>query len=237
MPPILSKFTGGLVGHSFANNVNKNHDRSSSQSMTKFLGIDDHFSSFVVEGHGGAMVPNLLPMIDKVCRKKNIDVLVVDIMSNDLCQLECDVIKLAEKIVSLAKYARIGHDVKQVIILGVIPRLKCREVSADIFGQRKIQYNEYMKEKIKSQEGIKFTIPKGFWRNPDRSILPISKWSTDKIHPGPRNDHKGFGKYKKNIRHVLLSAAGKLYDDSKIVVKHFWLLFDLFVHFSIQFKK
>ena len=200
------------MGHSFANNVERNRKKSG-LNMTKFLMVDYFLEDFHVEGFGGAVVQNLPVLIDRVCKKagQRLDILVIEMVSNDLCQYICDVENLAHTMFELAHYARNGHGVKKVYIMGVLPRLKCREVSPEIFEARKTKYNELMKEKTRGDGNIIFHIPKGFWRKSDRSKLPMSKWSSDKIHPGPKPEHDGFRKYKKSLKHVLIAAAGKLH--------------------------
>ena len=208
-----------VIGHSFVKRlqsavtprVGTRHQRD--RSTAKNMGVDNLYSGVEIRGKSGAKARDLVGLVDHVCTKAGIDAFVIDMGSNDLCQSSCDVEMLADSIFSVANYAHHGHGVRVVILCCVLNRGRCREVSPDIFAQRKAIFNDLMRGKVQSEKGLHFFMFSGFWHDHQGDPLPVAAWSSDLIHPGPNFASVGFKKYLKNIRACLLMAAAKLHQE------------------------
>lgn len=215
-----------FVGHSFVTRFNRTLLKQTERRvipelyLPHDLSLDDHIGYILSEGVSGLKINQLYTVIDRVSDKSKtkykapLDAIVVDCGSNDLTSRQCDIDTLVNNMITIANYARIGHDVKLVIFCPVLRRGKCREVSPQTFEKRMHAFNEKLKMAATNSPGMSFFMFRGFWQEAEGGQLPISSWSEDLIHPGYRykNDpnHPGFKKYKRNIRDCMQTAIAML---------------------------
>ena len=100
-----------------------------------------------------------------------------------------------------------------VVLMPVINRTRCRGLSAGTFQQRAFDFNGMLRSRAAGVEGVRVERMRGFWRDDCGGALPVCAWSSDGIHPGPAVTSSGFGKYRRNMRRVLLAAGACVLDE------------------------
>ena len=210
-----SRRSGAILGHSFvhrlASAIKAQHgtDMTVREAAPIYFRVDDIYDSIIVEGISGGKIGDLIYSINKL--PQGLDVVMLNVGSNDMCVLANDPQSAADKLLSLGNYLQCSYKVKLVIFCSIIPRDRCREVSRGMCMDRAEQFNRVLFEKCAGHEGRMYLSFKGFWRDTDKiSPLPVSAWSADGIHPGPAVNSAGFRKYWRNIRRGLLAAPAEL---------------------------
>ena len=154
-------------------------------------------------------------MQKNICRAGRLhpDVVVINCGSNDLCEMECDVQKVVNGLVSYANFLRIGYGVKYIAIIGVANRKKCRSISQDEFAERAYAFNGRLKAVLETVDGVDYADMKGFHRDLNGNELPVGAWSDDGVHPAASGDKRenGMEKYRKVVRRSLLKGAGSVF--------------------------
>ena len=78
--------------------------------------------------------------------------------------------------------------------------------SPEDFRTKIIQYYERIEHECSEHLEYKYRTLPGFWQDGGRNEVPVKKWSTDKLHPGPDIESWGFKKYVKSIRETIWDA-------------------------------
>ena len=81
---------------------------------------------------------------------------------NDLCTLVCDLKAIAHGLVSYGKLLRTSYKVKCVMILSVINRDRCGQITSKQFRSRAYDLNKMLEQIIDGENGIYFVKMKGF---------------------------------------------------------------------------
>ena len=138
--------------------------------------------------------------------------LILNISSNDLAQRKVVEKDIANHLVEKMHYLVRSHHVESVIFLSELKRcdtpnkrgrgrLQC---SPEVFRSRVMKYNEYIQGICKKFLAFHFQWLQGFWWDAGKQEIPVSVWSSDRLHPGPNFYSSGFQRYYWAIRNTLL---------------------------------
>jgi hypothetical protein len=184
-----------LFGHSFPARLLR-QSREQRKDVSAFMSLNDNFSIFV-EGHPGltfARVFDSLPYYFAKMRSKPIDILLVDLGTNDLCHpdnLPDVVVDQALRFLDELKSNNIAP--KRTIFLSVIKRSvisRSGQVSCSTFNHRVKDYNRLLNEKLRGLETVEMYSQRRV-NNP--------KYLIDGCHP----TSEGLIKYSRGIREAI----------------------------------
>ena len=65
----------------------------------------------------------------------------------------------------------------------ILPRTSGIKSNIDIFESNRMYYNRVLRKQCKKSHMLTFIKIRGYERYPDRSMRPVSPWSTDGMHP------------------------------------------------------
>ena len=211
-----SKLSAVIIGHSFVACLDNAliMERPAGcivpqQHLTPVqLEVDDLFNNIYIEGRAGAKVTSLTQAVDLAgSRRPNVVLFIAG--SNDLCDLEADPRQVATDLLSLMDYLNTAYDVPLVMCCGVVPRDRCRQITAEEFLSRARTFNQWLHHGCTPGSGRRYVTMKGFWNDGQGHPFPVWQWSSDGIHPGPQVDSQGFHKFRRNVRNFLLAAAAE----------------------------
>ena len=200
-----------VIGHSFVRRLRETiahkAGRDDVRAAPRILRVDDTFEEIYVLGKSGYTLSEIRNDVFYAGDLRP-DVVLINCGSNDLCDAKCDVDAVANGLISFANLLRVSFTVSVVVIMGVVRRDRCRNVSPEMFEERAYRLNGLLQRRTSRMTGIIFEPMRGFWRCPDGVYsLPVTAWSRDGIHP--QLSTTGNDKYKRNMRRCLLSAAAE----------------------------
>ena len=240
--PLLRRYKGALLGHSFVlrfkeelkklwRQKNRTNRTPSSDELAIFacdyFKLDVKFSRIFVEMDRSYLVQDLISEIDKLADE--IDILFCMSGSNDLTDPRKCPKQLANDLFSIGKYANIGKGIKQVMFGQVLVRDVCRGMDPEMFKERATSFNKELHRLCNcDKSGRLSTIAlKGFWRTADQKQMRAFDFAEDGIHPGSFSNKRGtdsksesFKKLKRNVRRAFLAGSGALYRYQKYFSCH-----------------
>ena len=151
-----------LFGHSFpARFLRHVREQNSDTSVSSVLGLDDRYSVFV-DGHPGltyARVLDSLPHYVRRMKEKSVDLLIIDLGTNDLCNHENTpetVVQMALKFIdSLVPQ---GVTPQHIVFLSVIQRSAISrrgQVACSTFNHRVRRYNLMLSRALEGHPNAK----------------------------------------------------------------------------------
>ena len=200
-------FTFYHFGHSFPRRL-YNNLQSSHHSVEEALNLPES-CSIQIEGHSGLTVRKLLENPERYISNLRryhsshpIDVLSIDIGTNDLCDPACTVVMLLESIVQLIKLLlHQGVRPKFLIFMSIIQRTSItrqNQVSVNCFNHRAKKFNRSLKVVVNSYSWIST-----FHQNKVNFPKYIC---SDGCHLTP----EGLNKYGRSLRQLILKYKGNL---------------------------
>lgn len=185
---------GVIFGHSFVSRLQKSLQPVGSRPLRNFcipLGLANDVEHIKLIGKGGAKINDLANFFDSVRYSKDIDFMIIDIGTNDLCDM-IDGKTLAQELIDRAKNLLLHHQsLKQIHFNLIVRRDRCRQLSRDQFESKRVAFNDELKASVSNITNI-------FWFQTSLLDNDIRKWSSDGIHP---NTQFGMETYTNNVRH------------------------------------
>lgn len=143
-----------LFGHSFLSRLSREAQREH-RSVRDFIGVPDRCSLFV-EGHPGLTYQRLFSNADhylKEMMKKQIDILILDMGTNDLCNPEVTPARLVQNNIQLLNLLETrGINPQCIVILSIIQRSKISrtgQVDLTTFNHRVRRFNSMISRDLK----------------------------------------------------------------------------------------
>ena len=206
-----------IIGHSFIRRLQAEHfpthaanitTRPNARLLAKSLDLTDYYSGIYTVCHKVNTVKSLssvIAEIKNIVAKVNINIILLDLGSNDLAQLAnvsprlC--LKLAEIITDFALTLR-KKFCKGVIIHSVVPRTRRLAASPPVFTSNLKLYNNFVKQFLATEQTEKFVKLKGFYPSGCPALhTSVAEWSGDGIHCTTK---EGRHRYTARVRHSLL---------------------------------
>ena len=207
-----------VVGHSFVRRLREAviSDAEGSTPVHRhapnWLDVSRLYGSVYVEGRSGYTISGLRRDIFEAGSRYP-HVVIINCGSNDVCTPDFDADAAVSALMSYAGLLRISYGVRLVVLMPVINRTRCRGLAAGEFRRRAYDFNGLLRSRAGEEDGVCVEPMRGFWRDDCGGMLPVRAWSSDGIHPGPAVTSSGFGKYRRNIRRVLLAAGARVLDE------------------------
>ena len=190
-----------VIGHSF---IRRLGEFVTEHREYGNLRLDNSAFLVYIRGKGGLTVPGLANSSELLCFRVQPDIVYVEIGSNDLTDPFIIVHRLAERIISFAKYLLLGIDIQPVIIGQVLWR---KPAASDTnYNNRVVELNKILHRLCReSQDSLIFWHHRGFW-SPNMEFL-----SRDGVHVKcSRQDYRYMKKYLQSIRSAVLHASNHL---------------------------
>ena len=133
------------------------------------------------------------------------DIVLMDFGSNDLAELKTFSKSFCEKLVTFFITWAHASRAKKVLMCSILPRTGGIKSNTDIFESNRMYYNRVLRKRCKKSHMLTFVKIRGYERYPDRSLRPVSSWSTDGIHP------TDMSRYLRLVAFQLLRASHELH--------------------------
>ena len=227
-PPLSYKPVVCIIGHSMPKRLFRAFDNESlldgrgleladgsfsrGAMYAKYLYVDD----FIHEVHFlHAPTVNSQKFRDAVraAGAMNPDTVIFHAAANDLASKSCNVRTVFNSLVDYASNLITEFGVSTVMFGSVLKRADVPKngkgrlgCSVEEFRLRAQLMNRLLKKECRHSSDLCYVLLPGFWYNDKKQELPVSDWSSDRLHPGPNVGSEGFARYYHAIRHVLLIA-------------------------------
>lgn len=201
-------FVSGLHDH-FIDSFNRDgpHMRYSAY-VAKELQVSNTINNVYLCGTPGAKITKDYKPPHVVLQEREPEIVIIDIGSNDICLTPAPTpTHIASSIIDLAKKLINEYAVNRVVIASLLYRDLVYTGTIESFGQKVYEINHNLIMSCDETDGMTYHKHKGFWRNPDNSLVDTFKWSADGIHP---NNAEGRFKYKNSLKRALHDAARKV---------------------------
>ena len=195
--------TAVLFGHSFVSRLRQHLVNTSAipASMSEILKVNQALTSFTLVGQGGAVVSHFEDFCGSWYGDATLDILIVDIGSNDLCDMDVDGRLLARRLVDSARSLVERSLVVSVSFALVLDRTRTRSRSLSSFSSEVEAFNSELKVLCSSFPWC------FFFRHQGLVSTDIRLWSSDGIHP---NTDYGMEKYRRSIRSQILRVVSEM---------------------------
>ena len=144
----------------------------------------------------------------------NPDIVLFHASGNDLAAKHCKVKVVYQKLMDQAYFLISEIGVSLVMFASVLKRedtprngkgrLLC---SIEDYRLRAKFMNRLVKRECSNSYDMAYILLPSFWYDSNRKELPVSNWSKDRLHPGPKVGSEGFARYYNAIRHLLLRSV------------------------------
>ncbi len=183
------------------------------QAYAKYLKCSDTFYEINFISCPSILSSNFLPAVTQVGNMRP-DIVICQIGTNDLCGEVVSPHLIANAMLGTVTLLRNHFNIDLIVFLSELKRedvpdeqghghLMC---SIDDFRTRIIQYNDRIEHECSENLEYKYRTLPGFWQDSGKNEVPVKKWSSDNLHPGPDVESWGFRKYVKSIRETIWDA-------------------------------
>ena len=114
---------------------------------------------------------------------------------------------VARDIFETARMVSEGYNVKLSVLVSALYRTKGFEYDVDTFSRRIDRLNFALQLFADRSSDMTFYQLKGFTHDSRGNVITVADWSKDGIHPGPKHDHPGFRRHRREIRSAILKAV------------------------------
>ena len=199
-----------LLGHSFVCRLDDFIHVSKDVRITKNFNLTELVTKF--QGYRGATLTTVKSCGQAVVNQYKPDIVVLQLVSNDLCQRDATVDQIFANLVEFVINLRYSNNtnVRRVIVNQVLYRIPPKRriryaVDTTWFNSRVDELNHRLDEYFKHVDGVTFYRLSGFWSEASRQAV----FDPDGVHL----NHAGNRKYYNNIRAALVTALRQLHVD------------------------